>query len=254
MEYKNLVFEITDQIATITFNREEAYNALNRALLRELDDAVSEIEKMNSVSVIIFKGKGNAFVAGADISEMANMCSTEAKAYGEYGARIFRRIEMMDQVTIASINGFCLGGGNELAMACDLRLASSCAKFGQPEVTLGITPGFSGTKRLPRLVGLTKAKELLYTGGIITANEAYEIGLVNYVIAPERLEEETMKLTIKILNNSKNAIQYVKRSVDEGVEIPIEEALVVENNYFSKCFDHEDQKDRMNAFLNKNKK
>src|SRR5690606_33537048 len=175
-------------------------------------------------------------VAGADIAYMNGLNVEQAKKFSEDGARIFRKIEMLNKVVIAAVNGFALGGGCELAMACDMRIASEKAKFGQPEVGLGITPGFSGTQRLPRLVGLGRAKELILTGSLIDAEEAYRIGLVNKVINKDNLIEETYAIAKKIKSNSKSAIRYSKEAMNRGIETDIETGIAIEANLFGLCF------------------
>ena len=179
MEYTKLIVEKQDAVCIVKINNPQAMNALNSTVLGELDAAFTEIAKDADLKAVIITGEGRAFVAGADISQMSTMTAAEGKAFGEKGAEVFRKIEKLPIPVIAAVNGFALGGGCELAMACDIRIASVKAKFGQPEVGLGITPGFSGTQRLPRIVGMGIAKELIYTADIIDAAEAYRIGLVN---------------------------------------------------------------------------
>lgn len=249
----NLFLNLNERIATITFDRPNSLNSLNIETLHELDKVIEDIKNNETIDIIIFTGIGKAFIAGADISEMANMNELEAKEYAKLGSKIFRKIELLRQITIASINGYCLGGGNELAMATDMRIASENAKFGQPEVSLGITPGFSGTQRLPRLIGITKAKELLFTGKIIDANEAKMLGLVNQVVSHELLTESALNLAQTILKNSQNAIQIAKKAINEGIEAPLDDAIELENIYFSQLFSTFDQKEGMAAFLEKRK-
>ncbi len=245
--------EIKKNIAWVTFNRPKALNAINIEMLNELDQTVDVIKENVKVQFVIFTGLGKAFIAGADISEMVNMDELEAKNYGRLGAAVFRKIELLDKVTIALINGYCLGGGNELAMACDFRIASDKAKFGQPEVTLGITPGFSGTSRLPRIVGVTKAKELLFTGKMIDANEALKIGLLTQVVSHDTLQETGFKFIESMDNNSFNALIHIKHAIDEGMEAPLEDAIELETIYFSRCFSHSNQSEAMKAFFEKRK-
>lgn len=251
MDIKNLVIEKNDGICTVKINNPKALNALNIEILHELNYAFDELENDKDVSVVVVTGEGKAFVAGADISYMKDLSASEAKQFAEFGAKIFRKIEKLSKVVIAAVNGFALGGGCELSMACDIRIASSKAKFGQPEVGLGITPGFSGTQRLPRIVGLGKAKELIFTGNMIDANEAYRIGLVNKVCEPEALLEETYEMARKIKSNSNIAVKYSKESINMGKEIDLETAITYEANLFGLCFSSEDQKEGMNAFLEK---
>ncbi len=249
----NLLLDVNEKIATITFNRPESLNALNIETLSEIDKVIEDIKNNENIEIVIFTGTGKAFIAGADISEMANMNEFEAKEYAKLGATIFRKIELLEKITIACINGYCLGGGNEFAMATDLRIASEHAKFGQPEVSLGIIPGFSGTQRLPRLIGVTKSKELLYTGKIIDANEAKLIGLVNQVVSHELLFESTLNLAKTILKNSQLAVRIAKKVVNEGIDSPLDDAIKLENTYFSQLFSTFEQKEGMQAFLEKRK-
>lgn len=253
MEFKNLLLEKTEGICTIKINNPQSLNALNAEVLKDLDDAFDLVSKDEEVSVIILTGEGKAFVAGADIAYMNTLNVEQAKKFSEDGARIFRKIETLNKVVIAAVNGFALGGGCELAMCCDFRIASEKAKFGQPEVGLGITPGFSGTQRLPRLVGLGRAKELMFTGGHIDAEEAYRIGLVNKVINKDSLMEETFALANKIKSNSQVAIRYAKEAMNLGIETDVETGIAIEANLFGLCFAHEDQKEGMTAFAERRK-
>ena len=198
MEYSKLLVEKENGIAIVKINNPQSLNALNSTILGELDTLFTELENDSSISVIILTGEGKAFVAGADITEMSSMDAAEGKAFGEKGAKVFRKIELLSKPVIAAVNGYALGGGCELAMCCDIRIASAKAKFGQPEVGLGITPGFSGTQRLPRLVGMGKAKELIFTAEAINADEACRIGLVNSVAEPEELMNTAVAMAEKI--------------------------------------------------------
>ena len=251
MEYTKIIIEKEENICTVRINHPEALIALNSTVLRELGAAFTEIAADDTIDVVILTGEGRAFVAGADISEMSQLNAAEGKAFGELGAKIFRQIELLNKVVIAAVNGFALGGGCELALACDLRVASTKAKFGQPEVGLGITPGFSGTQRLPRVVGLGKAKELIYTAEVITAEEAYRIGLVNKVVAPEELQATCVALAQRITSKAPLAVQYAKEAINRGVESDIDTGITLENNLFGLCFATEDQKEGMQAFLAK---
>lgn len=251
MAYTKLIIEKQDNICTVKINNPEALNALNSTILKELDTVFTEIKEDNSIDVVILTGEGRSFVAGADIAQMSTMNAIEGKAFGELGASVFRKIELLDKVVIAAVNGFALGGGCELAMACDIRIASVKAKFGQPEVGLGITPGFSGTQRLSRLVGLGKAKELIYTADVIVAEEAYRIGLVNKVVAPEALMDESMAMAKKIASKAPLAVRYAKEAINRGIETDIETGISIEADLFGLCFSTEDQKEGMQAFLNK---
>lgn len=253
MEFKNLLLEKNEGICTIKINNPQSLNALNSEVLKDLDAAFDYVAGDDEVSIIVLTGEGKAFVAGADIAYMKDLNVEQGKEFGEEGSRIFRKIETLNKVVIAAVNGFALGGGCELAMACDMRIASEKAKFGQPEVGLGITPGFSGTQRLPRLVGLGRAKELIFTGGHIDAQEAYRIGLVNKVFSKETLMEETYAIAKKIISNSKSAVSHSKEAMNRGIETDIETGITIESNLFGICFAHEDQKEGMGAFIEKRK-
>ena len=245
MAYTKLIVEKQDNICTVKINNPEALNALNSTILKELDAAFSAIGEDDSVDVVILTGEGRSFVAGADISQMSTLNAVEGKAFGELGAAVFRKIELLNKVVIAGVNGFAL------AMACDIRIASVKAKFGQPEVGLGITPGFSGTQRLPRIVGLGKAKELIYTADVIVAEEAYRIGLVNKVVEPEALMDECMDMAKKIAAKAPLAVRYAKEAINRGVETDIDTGISIESDLFGLCFSTEDQKEGMQAFLGK---
>lgn len=253
MEYQKLIVERQDGIGVIRINHPDALNALNTLVLSELGKAFDAFAADESVEVVVLTGEGRAFVAGADIAEMSAMTAQEGKAFGRLGADVFRKIEMMPQPVIAAVNGFALGGGCELAMACDIRIASSKAKFGQPEVGLGITPGFSGTQRLPRLVGLGKAKELIYTAAIIQADEACRIGLVNRVVEPGVLMDEALALAAAIASKARLAVRYAKEAINRGIETDIETGIDMETSLFGLCFATHDQKEGMAAFLQKRK-
>lgn len=240
-----------DGIRLLTINKPQSLNALDSEVLRELGSVVAETAADESIRVLIITGEGRAFVAGADISEMVSKDPMQGLAFGKSGAEVFRAIEQLPIPVIAAVNGFALGGGCELAMACDLRIASSKAKFGQPEVGLGIIPGFSGTQRLPRLVGPAKAKELVYTGEVIRADEALRIGLVNKVVEPEALMDEALALAEKIAAQAPVAVQLAKKAIDTGLQADIDTGVAIENDLFALCFSTRDQKVRMEAFLNK---
>lgn len=210
MEFNNLLLKKDNNIGILSINRPEALNALNSSVLEELDKAIDMIQKDDDIHVVILTGEGRAFVAGADIKEMKDMTSIEAREFAEKGMKIFRKMELMEKPVIAAINGFALGGGCELAMCCDIRLASEKAKMGQPEVGLGITPGFAGTQRLARLVGLGKAKELIFTAITIDANEAYRIGLVNKVVPADELMNEAMEMAKLIVQNLKLQLDMLR--------------------------------------------
>ena len=251
MEYNKLLIEKQENICIVKINNPQALNALNTTVLSELDCAFSEIASDNSISAVILTGEGKAFVAGADIAQMSTMNAAEGKAFGEKGAAVFRKIELLDKPVIAAINGFALGGGCELAMCCDIRIASAKAKMGQPEVGLGITPGFSGTQRLPRIVGMGVAKELIYTADVINAEEAYRIGLVNKVVEPEALMDSALAMAKKIAKKAPIAVKYSKEAINRGMQTDLDSAIAIEANLFGLCFSTEDQKEGMAAFLEK---
>lgn len=253
MDYKKLIIEKQENICIVKINHPEALNALNIQILTELGQAFDEIEADKDIDVVVLTGEGRSFVAGADIAEMSVMKADEGKHFGQLGAAVFRKIELLSKPVIAAINGFALGGGCELAMACDIRIASVKAKFGQPEVGLGIIPGFSGTQRLPRIVGLGKAKELIYTATVIPAEEAYRIGLVNKVVEPEELMTEAIAMAKVIASKAQLAVRYAKEAINRGVETDIETGIAIETNLFGLCFATTDQKEGMEAFLWKKK-
>lgn len=243
--------EAREGVYLLTINKPASLNALDTAVLGELGAVVEDLRTNESVKVLVLTGEGRAFVAGADISEMVSKNPIDGLEFGRLGASVFRAIEQLPFPVIAAVNGFALGGGCELAMACDIRLASAKAKFGQPETGLGIIPGFSGTQRLPRLVGPAKAKELIYTGEIIKADEALRIGLVNGVTEPEALIDEALAMAEKIALQPRQAVALAKKAIDAGMQTDIDTAIGIENNLFALCFSTEEQKQRMTAFLNK---
>ena len=254
MEFTNLLFENQNGVGIITLNRPKALNALNQATLEELNQIADRLAQDTSVKVIIITGSGEkAFVGGADIPQMQPMSAMESRNFAKFGQGVFNKIENLPQPVIAAINGYALGGGCELAMACDIRVASDKAKLGQPEVTLGITPGFAGTQRLARLVGKGRAKELLYTGDIIDANEAYRLGLVNKVVPAEELMPAVTALAQKILSRAPVAVQLCKAAVNEGLDTDLETGTAYEAEVFALCFATADQKEGMGAFVEKRK-
>ena len=245
----NVLLEMKDHVAVITINRPKALNALSTEVLSDLNSALAEVCQTKSIYALIITGAGEkSFVAGADIAEMKDKNTDEAATYGRFGNQIFSRIENFRCPVIAAVNGFALGGGCELAMACDIRIASSNARFAQPETGLGITPGFGGTQRLPRLVGAGIAKELIYSCRQIKADEALAIGLVNKVVEPENLMEEAMKLA-----NAPIAVANAKKAINDGLQTNMDAGVSIEVKEFSACFATEDQKLAMNAFVNKEK-
>ncbi len=254
MAYENVLLEKEDKLAVLYINRPKALNALNNDTLLEIDNVIKEINEDPQVEVLIITGAGDkAFVAGADIAFMQNLSAIEGREFGALGQKVFRAIELMEKPVIAAVNGFALGGGCELAMCCDFRIASTAAKFGQPEVGLGITPGFGGTQRLPRLVGSGMAKQLLYTADVIDANEALRVGLVNQVVEPEALMETVKKIAKKISAKGPVAVRLSKAAANEGMQTDIDRAMTIEADVFGLCFATKDQKEGMTAFLEKRK-
>lgn len=243
-----------EHIATITINRPHALNALSSEVLEDLNSALAQSCANKDIYALIITGAGEkSFVAGADIAEMKDKNIDEAAAYGRLGNQIFRRVEAFRCPVIAAVNGFALGGGCELAISCDIRIASSNARFGQPEAGLGITPGFGGTQRLARLINPGIAKELIYTCRNVKADEALAIGLVNKVVEPENLMDEAMKMAKRIAANAPIAITRCKTAINEGLQTDIDSGIKVEVKEFAACFASEDQKMAMNAFVNKEK-
>lgn len=254
MDYKNIIVTEKDGIQILQINRTEVLNALNRETLLELSTQLHDFANNNKASVLIITGAGSrAFVAGADIEAQYPLNSDEGRQWGLLGHQVCRQIEETDKPVIAVINGYALGGGCELAMACDIRIASERARLGQPEVTLGITPGFGGTQRLPRLVGIGKAKELIFTGKMIDAFEAHRIGLVDEVYPPEQLMQEAMKMAEEIAARAPLAVSYAKAQINSGLQTDINTGLALEVGYFALCFATKDQKEGMGAFLQKRK-
>lgn len=244
-------YEVKGNYAVITINREKALNALNSEVLEDLDKVLDGIDP-DTVRAVVLTGAGEkSFVAGADIGEMSTLTKAEGEAFGKKGNDIFRKLETCPIPFIATINGFALGGGCEIAMSCDIRIASENAMFGQPEVGLGITPGFGGTQRLARLVGPGMAKQLIYTARNIKADEALRIGLVNAVYPAEELLAEAEKLAGMIAGNAPIAVRACKKAINEGLELPMDEAIALEEKLFGSCFESEDQKEGMANFLRK---
>ena len=252
MNYKNLQVEIKEGIALLTIDRPEALNALNTNFFNEMDHFTKEISKNDAVQILIITGSGKAFVAGADISEMVNKTPEEGTNFSKLGQNTFRNLEKLKIPVIAAVNGFALGGGLELAMACDFRIASSKAKFGQPEVNLGMIPGYAGTQRLPRLVGQADALYLLMTADMIDSTEALRIGLVQKVFEPEVLLEEVLKIAKTIQSKGPKAIQKVKFVSRNGLLMDFDKASELEADYFGTQFKAEGEIG-MRAFLEKRK-
>ena len=253
MTYNNIIIEKKNNIATITINRPHVLNALDQETIAELTQAVQQLESDHEVHVAILTGKDKAFIAGADIKQMQSMDSLKAKQFAVNGHQLLHFIEQSRIPYIAAVNGYALGGGCEVMMTCDLIIASSTAKIGQPEINLGIHPGFGGTQRLPRLVGVIKAKELLLTGDTIDATEALRIGLVNKVVPPEHLMQETQTIAQKITAKSRVQTRFIKELVNKGTNIDLPSACALEIFSFSASFSTQDQKEGMSAFLEKKK-
>lgn len=245
--------EVKGQIGVLTINRPEALNALNDKVIGELDKVLDSID-VGAVRCLIVTGAGQkAFVAGADIAQMSGLTKAEGEAFGKLGNDVFRKLETLPIPTIAAVNGFALGGGCELSMSCDIRLASETAVFGQPEVGLGITPGFGGTQRLARLIGMGKAKELIYTARNIKAPEALACGLVQAVYPAEELMAEAEKMASRIAGNAPIAVRACKKAINDGLQVDMDKAIVVEEKLFGSCFETKDQRNAMAAFVEKRK-
>ncbi len=254
MEYKTLLVEKEGAISVVTINRPEALNALNGDVLSELTDVITRLSEEQETRVIILTGAGEkSFVAGADIKHMSSLAPVEVFEFVRKGQELTFLMEKSPKVIIAMVNGFALGGGCELAMACDMIVASDKAIFGQPEINLGIIPGMGGTQRLPRLVGRNIAKELVLTGDHITAQRAYEIGLVNRVVPHENLKEETLKIAKKIASKAPFAVLTAKRSINQGLNCSLEDGCYLELTNFALGFATEDSREGMKAFIEKRK-
>jgi len=250
MGYEILTLDVSGGIATITISRPKAMNALNTQFFREMDEMVAEIGSRGDIKVLIITGEGKAFVAGADIAEMVDMTGDQAREFSRTGQATFRSLEMLAIPVIAAINGFALGGGCELTMACDIRIASAKAKFGQPEVNLGLIPGYAGTQRLPRLVGLGNALRLLLSGDMIDAQEALRIGLVQKVSEPETLMDDVMALAKTIAAKGPSAVKLVKQVVRQGLLMDFDKGSALEADKFGDPFGNEGA-EGMRAFLEK---
>jgi enoyl-CoA hydratase len=244
-------YEVEGAVGLITINRPKALNALNSEVLDDLEKVFDAVD-LETVRALILTGAGDkSFVAGADIGEMSTLTKAEGEAFGKKGNDIFRKIETFPIPVIAAINGFALGGGNEIAMSCDIRICADNAVFGQPEVGLGITPGFGGTQRLARLVSPGMAKQLIYTAKNIKADEAYRIGLVNAVYTQEELLPAAKKLAASIAKNAPIAVRNCKKAINDGLEVDTDAAIVIEEKLFGDCFESEDQIEGMANFLRK---
>ncbi|MCI9387465.1 MAG: enoyl-CoA hydratase/isomerase family protein [Lachnospiraceae bacterium] len=251
MEY--ILYEANGAVGKITINREKALNALNSQVLDELNETLDSVN-LDEIRCLILTGAGaKSFVAGADIAEMSTLTKAEGEAFGKKGNDVFRKLETFPIPVIAAVNGFALGGGCEIAMSCDIRICSDNAVFGQPEVGLGITPGFGGTQRLARLVGAGMAKQMIYTARNIKADEALRIGLVNAVYSAEELMAQAEKMAAGIAKNAPIAVRNCKKAINEGLDVDMDKAIVIEEKLFGDCFETEDQKYGMAFFLDKNK-
>jgi len=254
MKYKNLIVEIKDGIGILKINRPKALNALNSETLNEIKQAGEMLNGNKDVNVVIVTGEGDkAFVAGADILEMKDLTAIEGMLFSQRGHEALSTLENMEKPVIASVNGFALGGGFEVALACDIIYASDKARLGFPETTLGIHPGFGGTQRTAKLVGLAKAKELIFTGKMITAQEAYEMGLINKVVPHDQLMAEVMALAEKIKANGPFAVRLAKECINKSLSLDNKEGLMLEAKDFGLCFATKDQKEGMTAFVEKRK-
>lgn len=245
--------EKKDQFAVLTINRPEALNALNDEVISQLDRVLDSIDPAEVRCLIVTGAGQKAFVAGADIAQMSGLTKVEGEAFGKHGNDVFRKLETLPIPTIAAVNGFALGGGCELAMSCDIRLCAETAVFGQPEVGLGITPGFGGTQRMARLIGPGKAKELIYTARNIKAPEALSVGLVQAVYPAEELMEQAEKMAARIAGNAPIAVRACKKAINDGLQVDMDAAVAVEEKLFGSCFETQDQKNAMTAFVEKRK-
>lgn len=252
MPYENILLDRDGEIAIVAINRPKVLNALRTDVLRELVECLKEVDCDDTVKVVIITGAGEkAFVAGADIAEMAVLDPKKAKQFSEFGNLVFSAIEKLSKPVIAALNGYALGGGCELLMACDIVIASDKARIGQPEVKIGIPPGFGGTQRMARIVGKMKAKEIIMTGDMITADEALRIGLINKVVPAEKLMEEAKAMARTIASRAPVAVRMAKQLINEGMNVDLESGLAMESKGFAICFSTNDQKEGMKAFLEK---
>ena len=245
------ILEKKERVLVLSINKIETLNSLNKELLDEIYTVLEDVENDNSIDVLIITGRGKSFIAGADIKEMSVFTKQEALQFGKLGWKVFDKIENLSKVVIAAVNGYAIGGGCELTLACDIRIASEKAVFSQPELSLGIIPGFSGTQRLPKIVGMAKAKELIFTGDRINAEEALKIGLVNKVVPIDNLINECLDISNRIVLKSQFAIKNAKKSINQGYEESIEIGRDIETKLFAECFNNSDQKEGMNAFIEK---
>jgi len=254
MDYKNILLSFEGEIGVLTINRAKALNALNIEVLKDIQMGIQEVKDHSELRVLILTGSGEkAFVAGADIAEMKGMDSIEALNFSKLGHLTLKMFQELDRPVIAAVNGYALGGGTEIALACDFIFASENARFGLPEVTLGIFPGFGGTQRLPRLIGKGRAKELILTGKMITAQEAFQMGIVNRVFPLVSLMQETKKVAVQIAANGAIGVRLAKMVMDVGFNMDLAEACSLESYAFGVGFATEDQKEGMTAFVEKRK-
>jgi enoyl-CoA hydratase len=254
MAYENIILEVEKGIAKITFNRPKALNALNQALLTEFDKALDEVELNEDVKVLVLTGSGDkAFVAGADITEINKLNALEAKFFCKQGHDVMARLQDLSIPVIAAVNGFALGGGSEMALSCDFIYASDTAKFGLPEITLGIIPGFGGTQRLPRLIGKNLAKEMIFTGKMLSAEEAKAIGMVNQVLPLAELMDSVMKVASSIAKKGRVSLRAAKHAVNTGMDVDLATGCKIEIDSFALCMDSEDAKEGTSAFMEKRK-
>lgn len=254
MAYENILFEIQDGVGILTFNRPKALNALNPRTLQETAAVVESVSKDENIRVLVLTGAGEkAFVAGADITEFQKMNPLSARVFAELGQKVFSNLEQLPIPVIACVNGFALGGGCEMAMSCDFIYASDKAKFGQPEINLGIIPGFGGTQRLSRLVGRAKAKELCMTGEMIDAQQARELGLVAKVFPADQLLEETIKVAKSLAGKGRVALRAIKQVIDRGMDVDLKTGCTLEAEAFGVCFASQDAREGVAAFLEKRK-
>ena len=254
MTYNTVIYEKSDRIGTITLNRPKSMNSLSSELLKELDHVLTEIDNDDEVKVVILAGSDKYFAAGADITEIGQIKTPkDAHRFLKMAQSVFNHIEDLEKPVIAAIGGLALGGGCELTLACDLRIAAENATFGQPEIKIGVIPGAGGTQRLPRIVGVTKAKELLYTGDFMDAQEAYRTGLINKIVPAASLMEEARKMALKIAKQPGEALKVTKLAVNSGLNMDIKSAVAYEARCFEMLFSTEDQKEGMSAFIEKRK-
>jgi len=252
MEYKNILFKIEEQIATITFNRPKVLNALNEASLKELSDAIDKVAGDEDIRVLILTGAGDkSFVAGADITEFLKFNALKAKIFSEMGHGIVNKLQELPIPVLGAVNGFALGGGCEIVIACDFIYASENAMFGLPEINLGIIPGFGGTQRLPRLIGKNRAKEMIFTGKMIPAAEAQSMGLVNKVCAQDQLMDEVLKVAKIIISKGRVSLRAAKQAINNGMDVDLKTGCRIETDAFAVCLASPDAKEGTQAFLEK---